>query len=418
MNNDNFKTLDCIKVVQPMGAFYVVSIKASVLCGLTFSVPAKYVDQTLSGNQRELKKDRTRKISQYVNGTRTTFPNSIILSANFDESGNFIDDDLLRWRIEGNSLVMPTSLAVASIIDGQHRIDGFRESFDNEIDPQDMDLLCSVFIDLPAPDQAEIFATINYNQQKVDKSLAYQLFGYSLDKETSDKWAPDSLAIHLSRILNADEDSPFQRVIKSGVLRQDNESGKTIDKTLFNNGFSVSTAAIVEGIVKLFSDDPIGDRYAIHKKSLFEKDRKNFSGKKDNSPLRRLYVNGHDRKIFDLIVSFFRAADEILWKKAKLNSRLFTTVGVLALFDVMKEILLHKGDDFSDFVEVLSLLEDFDFSDPLFKTSGAARSQIKNLFKYVFIKNYIKPPVDSRLYTDFIKLEVKYLDEFSKLLRV
>jgi hypothetical protein len=69
----------------------------------------------------------------------------------------------------------------ASIIDCQHRMKGF-EYIENE-SRLEMDLLCSVFFDLPNPYQAYLFATINGNQKRVDKSLALEQFGYYIENE-------------------------------------------------------------------------------------------------------------------------------------------------------------------------------------------------------------------------------------------
>lgn len=67
--------------------------------------------------------------------------------------------------------------------------------------------------DLPLAYQAYLFATININQRKVDKSLAYEQFGYNLDDEEPESWAPDKLAVFFTRRLNLNPESiasPYQ----------------------------------------------------------------------------------------------------------------------------------------------------------------------------------------------------------------
>jgi len=386
LNNKNFITTPCLEIKQPLANFYVVRLKASELCKLTFSVPAEYSDQTITGTQRELKKARTKLIAQYVNGETATLPNSIILSANFRSNGDFVEAKEDRWEVVNNKLIIPTDQPLASIIDGQHRIDGFKQSFESEENPQDMDLLCSVFLDLPAPQQAEIFATINYNQQKVDKSLAYQLFGYSLDLEESSYWAPDSLAIYLTRILNEDKESPFYGSIKMGTLEKKPNS-QSIHTNLQDLEVRYSTAALVEGIVKLISSNPIEDRYKIHKVGFFNKGRKSLTLFTNSpTPLRELYIDGRDRDIYNTLLNFFLAVDKHLWATAKSNSRIITTVGLLALFDILKVTLIIHGNDHQKFEEAISQLDKIDFSLEYFKTSGAARPQIRNMFKYLYYK--------------------------------
>ena len=46
-----------------------------------------------------------------------------------------------------------------------------------------MELLCAIFVDLPKPFQAQLFATINSTQKPVNKSLTYEMFGYNVDDE-------------------------------------------------------------------------------------------------------------------------------------------------------------------------------------------------------------------------------------------
>ena len=183
--------LPAIRVSQPIGEFYAVSINSKILQQVAFSSKAEYkrkdlvegVFSLVSGNQRELDDNQSKEISVYIDSVEDTFPNSVILGANLDRSGNFITDPAKRWNIQkdekGNyELIIPTKEQVATIIDGQHRLSGFKYS-----ERKSMDLLCSVFIDLPAPYQAYIFATTNINQKRVNKSLVYELYRFKLEDE-------------------------------------------------------------------------------------------------------------------------------------------------------------------------------------------------------------------------------------------
>jgi hypothetical protein len=51
-----------------------------------------------------------------------------------------------------------------------------------------MQLICSIFFELPKPYQAQLFATINSTQKPVDKSLTYELFGYN--SATTSRFCP------------------------------------------------------------------------------------------------------------------------------------------------------------------------------------------------------------------------------------
>src|SRR5262249_26339634 len=159
------------------------------------------------------------------------------------------------WRIErGDSvaLVIPTNQKLASVVDGQHRL----WAFDAATVParQNMPLVCSVFLDLPNPFQAYVFATVNFNQRKVDRSLAYELFGFDTEDEPAQAWTPEKTAVFLTRRLNMDTDSPLRgRIVVSPQYDEDLGPSEA-DK------WHVSTATIVDGLLRLFSRNPKNDR--------------------------------------------------------------------------------------------------------------------------------------------------------------
>ena len=222
--------LPALKVHQPLGDFFVISLDAATLREVTFLDPTRIssVDKkafwyNLLGAQRPSSERRAKQIAKYINTVEAAFPNSIILAANYIDNGEFQEDDEKRWKIESvgektYQLIIPTSKKMASVVDGQHRLLGF-----NYCDParNNMELLCAVYMDLPHAYQAYLFATININQRKVNKSLAYEQFGYNLDDEEREGWAPDKLAVYFTRRLNLDPQSPFWRHIKIAPINQE-----------------------------------------------------------------------------------------------------------------------------------------------------------------------------------------------------
>lgn len=371
-----------LRVKQNLGVFYVASISAKLLCNVAFSVKAQYLNESLKGTQRKITEERTSLISEYINSPRCTFPNSIILGANFDSDGEFIDDDHIRWSV-GNTnnkgikeyhLLIPSIEKAASIIDGQHRLEGFKKYFNSHEDAEDMNLLCSIYFDIPASVQAEIFATINYNQKPVDKSLAYQLFGYSLDEKSSDEWEPDNLALYISRILDSEESSPLYGMIKSGAEEGEIERRSRAE-------FHISTAAAVQGIASLFSSNQVKDRYKINEKSIFKKGRAKLKGTRSSAPLREQYIEGNDRVIYDIIFNFFSAAMDTLILPSKPMSKMRSTIGVMALFDILKHVLtcqdsLKASKEY--FLHVLERSASIDFEDYYFSAAGVGKGRIKN----------------------------------------
>jgi DGQHR domain-containing protein len=157
-----------LRVRQPLGTFYVISISAEKLLGLCYSDKAELGEDgfSITGTQRLEDEKRQKEISDFIRTEEAAFPNTIILGANYDEDGYFIESED-SWVVEEESpgsyrLKIPSSRRMASIIDGQHRLRSFKYA---DIDRRkDFELLCSVYLDLPIPYHAYLFSTINFNQ--------------------------------------------------------------------------------------------------------------------------------------------------------------------------------------------------------------------------------------------------------------
>jgi len=398
-----------IKIEQPMATFFAVSLPAKVLLETCFSDHVQAIrtenGYDLQGTQRALNKIRLKEISEYIDRNDSAFPNSIILAANYHESGYSLNEYLefknselsdslninnilesAEWTITevrnpDNSLTfytltIPTPHKLAAIIDGQHRLFGFSKDHLKNSKRLDMELLCSVYIDLPKPYQAEIFATINSKQKQVDKSLTYDLYGYNISDEDLEYLSPDRLSVFFTRKLAILDDSPFfDRIkIKPYQFRKEEKSD-----------WSISTAAVVEGIMRLFSTNPTKDTNFLlsddkRKKrySLVEDDRI------DSSPLRDLYIDCEDKILFHVVLNFFKACKKVLWDIAPPDSFITKTVGIQALFDILKQIskdAVNKDEiDIRPiyFEELLKPANKINFADPLYKNaSGSGRKKIR-----------------------------------------
>src|SRR5690606_3100428 len=133
---------------------YVTSIDPQVLLKMSI-VDRRRIenDDEVIGIQRDLKGEKVKQIKKYLSTNKATFPNSIILNT---EEKYIINksDTSIELEINENTF---------SIIDGQHRVEGFR---DNPI--ENFKLIISIFIALKSDEQSEIFTTINSQQTKVD----------------------------------------------------------------------------------------------------------------------------------------------------------------------------------------------------------------------------------------------------------
>lgn len=362
-----------LRVNQPLGTFYVISISAEKLLHLCYSDKAELSEDgfNVTGTQRIEDEKRQREISDFIGTEEAAFPNTIILGANYDEEGNYIQS-ADSWHVEddGNGslkLKIPSKIKMASIIDGQHRLRSFRYA-----DPdrkKDFELICSIYLDLPIPYHAYLFSTINFNQKKVDKSLAYNLFGFDIEATDPKAWVPETLAVSIARRLNIGV-GPLKGAISLGVVGGGVESHE----------FNISMATIVDGLLKLYSKKPKLDRSIMMSTPKEKRDRKSLSD--DGSPLRFLYREGFDEVIFEVVNNYFEAVDSLFWQDVAQGSFIKKTVGVQALFDVLLKLLgdfEHQLDgDVADFVRKLepAARAGIDFTKA--QASGAGRTFIKN----------------------------------------
>lgn len=380
-----------IKIEQSFGYFFVSKFTARELLAISYSEPLRKEKEGYFGNQRLLNEDRRQEIVKYINSINCAVPNSIILAANFppEKGGQLEDNDDLRWRVklpdekeDAYKLVIPDlSRKMAIIIDGQHRVFAFEDVFE---DRKDTELICSIYLDLPNSLQAFLFATINSTQKPVPKNIAYELFGFDLTNEAPETWSPDKLAISLCRKLNEDDSSPFAGYIKPGAL--------IIEESV--DSWQVSTACIVDCILRLISSKPTDDKSLLFKDGISKENKRSRklleNQRRDSSPLRELYIKGKDGVIYRIIINFFKAAEEVFKLfSGKKQTALSKTIGIQALFDVLRFYILDqkkmKSLDKIDFTQekferILRSSKEEDFGKDFFmKFSGVGRSRVRDV---------------------------------------
>lgn len=390
MTSSGFIERQCLLIKQPLADFYAFSLDADTLNKITYSQPAKAVETMSSetatsnpysvfGSQRTEKRTRLEQIADFIKTDEAVFPNSIILGANYSKNGSLIEDRSSRWRVvkrDGSIyLRIPTEGApVASIIDGQHRLHGF-DKLPLTHPRRRMQLLCVAFLDLPLPFHAYIFATINFNQQPVSRSLAYDLFGFNLDTDKPHFWSPETLAVYFARLLNAEPSSPLVESIRSAVEADD------VDDNSNEALVTVSLATIVDGILKLISPRPREDRYKMRESKNVQLGRDALDPI-EGLPLRDLYLKGNDKAIYDLLVNYFTGVRSTLWAQGDKSSYVRKTVGVQALFDVLR-ILLVRYPLKNKFFSATAIREKFSRTGVLanndrYEASGRGRIKIRD----------------------------------------
>jgi DNA phosphorothioation-associated DGQHR protein 1 len=379
-------TASALRITQPLGTYYVTVLPADLLLEVCFSDQLRAIKNNgagyeLQGTQRGIKLERLRAIADYIDRYDSAFPNSLILAANFkDEDGTIEEDEGPRWTItesqhkESYNLVIPTARKLAAIIDGQHRLFAFRYSASSRLDTQ---LICSVFIDLPKPFQAQLFATINSTQKPVDKSLTYELFGYNVAEQPEEYWSPDKLAVFLARKLNAEPESPLRDRIVVAPLND-----FSVNASSQGSPWRVSMATVVEGIVRLISSNPKRDTNELLTPKPKERNTLKSVAPGDKSVLRSAYIESNDSLIYLTVHNFLEAADKVFWTQAGKGSFIIKTVGIQALFDILRKLAsaaLEKKDvSVKFFSDRLSAASEIDFAADNFRNaSGSGRSEIR-----------------------------------------
>lgn len=377
------KKYKALKVTQPFGDFFVISMKARDILEVTFSDVLRYdEDKNLKGSQRKLDLEkRVREIKDYINTDELAFPNSIILACNYNEQGFIEEDEQIRWKIKYDKqceiyeVEIPTNNRLAAIIDGQHRVNGFENSND---DRKDTELIICLYFDLPSPYQAYLFAKINSNQKPVDKSLALEQFGYMANLIPPEKWSPELLSVYFTRRLNLDKESAFYNHIK--VTPQNIEN--LLEILPKERDWLVSTSTVVDGILKLITTNPKRDSNLLGNYDI--ENRKRALLPDDGSPLRSFYLQGNDLFIYKTVFNFFNAVNRIFFEE---NNYTFIkkTTGIQALFNVLRILLsqrLQVDKDISEnyFFNYLNRAKNIDFSDNFFTaSSGIGKSRIQNI---------------------------------------
>lgn len=384
-----------LKVDQELGTYYVAVLPAELLLETCYSDRLRAIPDVdgvgykLDGTQRLIDEARLASIARYISRTDSAFPNSIILAANFSEKDGTIEEDSsIRWNIKrdasgGYVLTIPSPEKLAAIIDGQHRLFAFA-LVDKDIARLDTQLICSIFLDLPKPFQAQLFAIINSTQKPVPKSLTYELFGYNISEEDADHWSPDKLAVFLSRKLNAEADSPLRgRIIiapENDFLIGESRDKDKDDKNLLK--WKLSMATIVEGMLRLISSNPKRDTSELLTPSRKPRTELRQSPRKDKSPLRDMYIAGNDQMIYLLVKNYLTAVEHIFWNEVKPESFIIKTVGIQALLDILRklcgEAIEAKDISVDFFTRRLIGAKNVDFGSVIFQNaSGSGRTKIR-----------------------------------------
>jgi len=374
--------LEFIEITQPIGKYYIGKINWNELIIIADADIRKIHEEdrkndsfdSYLGIQRKISPNRIREIGGYVNTVDATFPTSIILHINsttrlldskdlteFDNE--YIENNIERIEEVSNVIFDKTSRTlkirasekVARILDGQHRLEGIRNGFQNLFSEKapTFELNVTIFVDLDIDDQAQIFSVINKAQTKVNKSLVYDLYEYAKSR------SPQKTSHDIVRLLNRLEGSPFHKKIKI-LGTAENKSLETIAQATF-----------VELLLSYISMDPMNDRDILKRKSIFGEKLKLLSNEHDLSKLvfRNLFIAEKDEIIMRSIWNYFKVVED-KWPNSwnGEGNILNKSTGISALFRFMRPVInsIGKYDSAIEYDEVKQIFDQIKLADSSF----------------------------------------------------
>ena len=198
MTKDDNIRVHALKMVQPGAELFTFVMSSRELHEIAY-VGVRQRGGQADAYQRILSKKRCQDIGQFIQRPGALLPNNLIVAlpakARFEAAA---DSD------RSGTLIIPRKPQSAWIVDGQHRLFGFKYA-----EGKDFPLIVTAFISKPVAFQAEVFRTINREQKGVNPSLVYDLLDLV---KTNDFY--DQRGHEIVKALNEEEDSPWLEQIK------------------------------------------------------------------------------------------------------------------------------------------------------------------------------------------------------------
>jgi DGQHR domain-containing protein len=302
--------IQIIKIVQPIGTFYISALSAEIVARITTVERREYDNNSNSnsGIQRAISIKRVNEIAKYTIDPDATFPTPIIISIKDIPSNN-----LTETYFEFNEETI-----IGEIIDGQHRIEGLKKS--EKISEFTLPII--LMFNLQEEDKAYVFSIINSKQTQVTKSLIYDLFSVAESR------SPQKTCHELARLLNSDEESPFYRRLKMLGAKDSPEA-------------SLSQGSFIKYLMPLISKKPDEDYVDIKLKKTLKDD--------ETIPLRYYFINDEDSVIYKVLLNAFKALKDTFPKEWTTPDQyiLSKTTGYGAVIGALK-ILIKEGRENKD----------------------------------------------------------------------
>lgn len=331
--------LTVLKVRQPIGDFYIASIKAKDLVDISYSDVRRLAEQQRDlekylGIQRPVSPKRIKDIKQYIEGKDATFPTSVILAvdercAEFEEISSMCGVLTLRsYSPADPSIESPIPYdKIAKVIDGQHRIAAFMDDnnnwcFEFQDQAREFDINVSIFIGADVSEQANIFATVNLAQTKVNKSLVYDL------TELANTASPYKTCHNVAVALDQEPSSPlFERIKRLGTATPGRKKEP------------LTQASFVESLVKFISINPVQDRNILLGKGSLPHA---YGSDLEKCPFRNLFIDNREIDIAEILYNYFTAIEKKWPESWRDKDR---TGNLLPRSNAFKAFMIYLKDD-------------------------------------------------------------------------
>lgn len=356
---DDWISIHCVEVTQPVGTFYFGVVNSNDLVEVTWTDVRRIAGEkrgveTYLGIERPLNWDRVADLKEYVQAIDATFPSPIIVAVSGEDTKYDKKTHVLQLRKGAN---------VAKVLDGQHRlagVDGLDRLFE---------LLVTIFVDMDIEGQSLVFATINLEQTKVNRSLAFDLFEYATTR------SPFKTAHNIVRTMNDMTKSPFKDKIKILGVAGDPEE-------------TISQAVFVNALLPMMTSNPARDRNILK------------GGGKLDPPtpadnlryiFREMFIEKKDDDIALVIWNYFSAVRRRwgkFWTEPRRGNVLNRTTGFIALMQFLPAAYNNKmtiarvpsTDDFWDIFSRVKI-EGADITPEQFRPGSGGQRDLRELLK-------------------------------------
>lgn len=295
------KTIQVLKVEQPIGIFYMSVMKAEDIYDIANIRARRLFDDAV---QRDPSRDRISEISDYCSDEDATFPTPIIISV-YPHANVVVDNNQLTYDEEE---------IIGEVIDGQHRLKGIMKS--DYASRFEMPVI--FMLGLNNEEKAYVFSIINSKQTKVNSSLIFDLFGMSVTR------SPQKTVHELARSMNSNEKSPFYQRLKMLGTKESHQTEAILSQGTFANS-----------IIKLISRNPVEDSRLLKRGYVLEEDK--------SLPFRTYFIKERDDMMLKILLNCFNALKRvfyeewenprtnILWKTTGFGAVVYALVSLLQL---------------------------------------------------------------------------------------